>query len=99
MAVMDKKLKAKWVKALRSGKYKQAKYVFLEADGNMSCLGVLADICGIPRSAMIVNTSLEARGKLKPLGVLPIVIRKTLSNKNDDGESFLQIADWIEQNL
>jgi hypothetical protein len=40
---MDKKLKAKWVKALRSGEYKQGGgYLF--SDGKYCCLGVLLHI-------------------------------------------------------
>lgn len=41
---MDKKLKAKWVKALRSGKYKQGKGVLRTADNKFCCLGVLVDV-------------------------------------------------------
>lgn len=42
---MNKAVKAKWVKALRSGKYKQARRRLLnEKTGGMCCLGVLCDI-------------------------------------------------------
>jgi hypothetical protein len=38
-----------WVKALRSGKYKQTKGVLYEADRNaFCCLGVACDISGLP---------------------------------------------------
>jgi hypothetical protein len=38
-----------WVKALRSGKYEQTKYVLFEADRNaFCCLGVACDISGLP---------------------------------------------------
>lgn len=43
---MDKKLKAKWVKALRSGRYKQAEGFLKTADGKFCCLGVLCTISG-----------------------------------------------------
>lgn len=41
---MDKKLKAKWLKALRSGKYKQGKGVLRTADNRFCCMGVLVDV-------------------------------------------------------
>ena len=42
---MDLKIKNRWVKALRSGKYKQTKNI-LNGQGNFCCLGVLCDISG-----------------------------------------------------
>jgi hypothetical protein len=45
---MDKKLKAKWVKALRSGKYAQGQTVmFNDNTGAYCCLGVLCEVSGI----------------------------------------------------
>lgn len=41
---MDEKLQAKWVKALRSGKYKQGKGILRSADNKFCCLGVLLDV-------------------------------------------------------
>ena len=43
---LDKKLKAKWIKALLSGDYKQGKGILKNKKGEYCCLGVLADICG-----------------------------------------------------
>jgi hypothetical protein len=40
---MNTEIKAKWVAALRSGKYRQAKHV-LKGDDGMCCLGVLCDL-------------------------------------------------------
>lgn len=41
---MDKKIKRRWIRALRSGKYEQCKgYLHLEGDG-FCCLGVLCDV-------------------------------------------------------
>lgn len=42
---MDKRLKAKWIKALRSGRYKQADQELKNADG-YCCLGVLCTVAG-----------------------------------------------------
>ena len=43
---MNKQIKARWVRALRSGKYKQGKEA-LHQDGQYCCLGVLCDISGV----------------------------------------------------
>ena len=43
---MDKKLKAKWVKALRSGKYEQGRYM-LRHNNEYCCLGVLCRVAGV----------------------------------------------------
>lgn len=40
---MDKKIMQKWVKALRSNKYKQGKHA-LNCDNRFCCLGVLCDL-------------------------------------------------------
>lgn len=40
---MNTEIKTKWVAALRSGKYRQARHV-LNGDGGMCCLGVLCDL-------------------------------------------------------
>jgi hypothetical protein len=44
---MDKKLKAKWVKALESGKYRRARGQ-LKTDSGYCCLGVLCAITKTP---------------------------------------------------
>lgn len=43
---MEKALKKKWVKALRGGRYKQARNVMRLGD-SYCCLGVLCDIQGV----------------------------------------------------
>lgn len=44
---MNAKLKAKWLKALRSNSYKQGQSCLVSSDGmEFCCLGVLADIQG-----------------------------------------------------
>ena len=46
---MDKELKEKWVKALRSGAWKQARGRLRDGDA-YCCLGVLCKVAGIPIS-------------------------------------------------
>jgi hypothetical protein len=41
---MDPEVKAKWVAALRSGKYEQGQAVLQAPSGRMCCLGVLCDV-------------------------------------------------------
>ena len=41
---MDKKVKARWLEALRSGKYRKARNRLRNKNGGMCCLGVLCDI-------------------------------------------------------
>src|ERR1044072_7016718 len=98
---MDEELKAKWVKALRSGEYKQGQWKLRTADGAHCCLGVLACVSGIGISDD-GSTVPKGRG----VGYGPIVdliggdaTRAKLTGMNDHGESFAKIADYIEQNL
>lgn len=41
---MDKEIKAKWVEALRSGKYKQERRALHPTADSFCCLGVLCDV-------------------------------------------------------
>ena len=43
---MTPELKGKWLEALRSGKYKQAKGVLHKFNAGYCCLGVLCDVLG-----------------------------------------------------
>ncbi len=98
---MDKKLKAKWVKALESGKFKQAKGTLKRVHGEDSaycCLGVLREIC--PQ----VYIGEKREPKLLPLDAIKrIGMRESqqgrLAEMNDQGRSFKQIAKWIRAHL
>lgn len=41
---MNKKIKARWLRALRSGKYRQGQKRLRNTNGTMCCLGVLCDV-------------------------------------------------------
>lgn len=97
---LDKEVKAKWVEALRSGKFKQGKGKLKYGD-NYCCLGVACEI-GI--------TSKDFNSELVSLDFLPSSIQDELAKMNDGskykwenrkiaGRSFMEIADWIEENL
>lgn len=99
---MDKKLKAKWVKALRSGEYEQCTNT-LRYEGGFCCLGVLRHIIN-PRDssyrragdydpgAMLTDKHLQMAG-------LTIEQAEKLSDKNDGGDSFRKIAAYVERCL
>lgn len=85
---MDPELKAKWVKALRSGEYEQARETLRtrRPEGHFAycCLGVLMDITG---EAHFNYTLIEQLG----------VRNSTFIKMNDDDrKSFSEIADYIE---
>lgn len=98
---MDAAIRAKWIEALRSGKYEQAALRLKSSEGKYCCLGVLAEVQGIDLEA-------EKPGGLQRYGDTSYLLGKhdaglgldkqnTLSNKNDRGCPFPEIAAWIEQ--
>jgi hypothetical protein len=104
--VMDAALKAKWVEALRSGKYEQAKGCLRDDDG-FCCLGVLADVIAPEWTHEHFNPlSDEDNGLLEEAELLTkhgvnfaIREQKRLAELNDHGSTFAEIADYIEKNL
>lgn len=94
---MNKKWKAKWVKALRSGDYKQGAG-WLWRRGRFCCLGVLRDIAH-PRSDLDRGAeSLLCDRHLKEFGLTDDQQRE-LADLNDKGNTFGEIATYIEKNL
>jgi hypothetical protein len=94
---MTPQLKARWIKALRSGRYKQTKCFAGEMLNNKEyncCLGVLARIshCKWPR---IGNTDQIPL----PEKILANHIQMKLSGFNDAGWSFKEIANFIETTI
>lgn len=112
---MRKRDKDRWVKALRSGKYKQGKsYLARESETGEwqhCCLGVLCELDGI--GSRVVREGID--GPFKVFGgsasdyLPPSLMRKYgiglstqrfLGRMNDDeGADFNDIADWIEEHL
>ena len=108
---MNPELKAKWVDALRSGKYKQGR-IYLNSQGHkFCCLGVLCDISKMGQwvPEHDGNSRYVVRGNASgPRAALPYQIEDeygdvrqgVLIDMNDDKrKSFAEIADYIEQNL
>lgn len=98
---MDAELKAKWVKALRSGEFKQARG-FLQKDGGYCCLGVLCLIAGISVDRLETQ---EGYADIFDL-IGSDEVSRGLSSLNDGSRfenlhphTFPEIADYIEKNL
>lgn len=116
---MKQDIAVKWVEALRSGKYQQARSRLYDGEG-YCCLGVLCEVMG-HKFTKQPNGSFSIAGSDS---VLPDVVEEAagmnsrnghsrkiilygpsnarhsnlLSEANDDGATFAQIADHIENN-
>lgn len=114
---MKPKIKAKWLEALRSGKYKQTKKVLKDSTG-YCCLGVLCDIHrktikkkGWDKVLHSNNLKYYNQIEILPENVLKWAgiedengkfkykngETEYLTNLNDNGKSFKQIANIIEK--
>lgn len=104
---MDPEIKAKWVEALRSGKYKQGQKR-LRVDVNIwCCLGVLADINGEEWESYLNEHYIEYWRTVNGADIFytgngSLLLHPQadiLAQMNDRGASFDEIADYIEENL
>ena len=109
---MDAAIKGRWVKALRSGEYRQCQNKLHDGLG-FCCLGVLCDIeidtdwVFFDYYWKLPNTPNSTIPTI--FGSLPCWFRDKcdireldeshLTDMNDDGKAFAEIADWIEANL
>jgi hypothetical protein len=98
---MKKALKARWVKALRSGKFEQVAGGLKDEEGGYCCLGVLCAIS--PAVATRVgkcweNDTLLSDSALEYAG-FDDGKQGELATKNDTGQSFGRIATYIEKYL
>lgn len=108
----------KWVKALRSGEYKQGKECLGNKDNGYCCLGIAAITAGATDKMLLKsdNTTLAnylTRDEFGPkitnkifenipqqlIGLYGNQLVTELTSRNDSGQSFTEIADWIEQNV
>lgn len=97
---LNPEFKERWLKALRSGEYKQGEGI-LQWNGCYCCLGVAAcliDPDGWYGSTFRGNDYILPVETMKEIGLSGQASDK-LTNMNDDGDSFATIADWIEANL
>lgn len=104
---MDLKIKDKWVKALRSGRYKQGHgKLYLPWENSYCCLGVLCKVLRKPIEEGATDISDDISTELaKELGLSRRVknyidVESRLVALNDEeGKDFYEIADWIEKNV
>lgn len=103
---MDKKLKTRWLSALRSGRYRQTGLDLRKetTEGpKYCCLGVLANIQGAKwkeGSPFLGGRQADANGATCYLlsrfaGGLTKRAQRNLSAMNDSGNDFKKIADYI----
>lgn len=99
---MDQELKAKWLEALRSGRYQQAKGA-LRHDGGHCCIGVLCDV--VDSTAWLTDNDVSCWRTEDIYGNLPFDVAKELGvaehceylpHLNDKGVPFAALADIIE---
>jgi hypothetical protein len=104
---MDAELKAKWVKALRSGEYQQGTSALRRVD-EFCCLGVLADMIGanwvrrkdgLPSQIPFLGEKQIGSATHLNNDILPDDIQGDLVCQNDSGKTFPEIADYIEREL
>lgn len=94
--------KEKWLTALRSGEYQQGSNKLRTDDGKYCCLGVFAVCNNIPIDksgiAILLNNEYQGYGLFNELmGEDTVDVLWKMNDKA--GKSFLEIADYIEQNL
>lgn len=104
---MEKAIKGKWLKALRSGRIRQAHGVLLDERGHMCCLGVLATVQGCDLKKMRDECPENMISDEPPKGYkarLRLATCERLAQMNDGNgdqkqHSFKEIADYIEKKL
>jgi hypothetical protein len=99
-----------WIKALRSGKYKQGRDV-LNKSSEFCCLGVVCDLANKDGGPQWIKYLGDGYGRsfMGQSGILPDPVREFLgltemaqnylASLNDNGISFKQIADYIETTI
>jgi len=110
---MNPQIKQKWVSALRSGDYQQTKGRLRKED-KFCCLGVLCDLYGKENNVEWEISEDSGKYMFQNKGAsLPSSVRKwagvendnpeicatSLSELNDTGSTFNEIADLIEEHL
>lgn len=96
---MDRELKAKWVKALRSDKYKQQADGDLKNSNGYCCLGVLGEIAGCSQDVLTTRPYIRTRNHPHRYLILPVDVQEGLAELNDDEVPFEVIAGLINETL
>jgi hypothetical protein len=108
---VNKQLRDEWVKALRSGEYKQIQGLLTDinesGERGYCCLGVLCRVAGLPIARITKLRDLDEKPAVRKVRDLADLgtdrvgsIQDQLATMNDDHDvRFPEIADWIEQNI
>lgn len=104
---LSREFAEKWLSALRANTYKQARRKLYDPiEKGFCCLGVACSIVSIPKSFLLKNnTALLSSGQFDRKVLLPAGLKgdrdlnRALAQMNDNGKSFSEIADWIEENV
>jgi hypothetical protein len=102
---MDANIKAKWLEALRSGKYRKARGQLRRIGRQMCCLGVLCDILPEVKWESVVARYRNSFSRVQlPKGVndlagLPVNREMDLSNLNDSKAGWEPVIQYIETEL
>lgn len=109
---MDSELKARWIEALESGKYKKGTSYLCEND-SYCCLGVLADIENLFDNLSLENENKTVKGHLSLLpqdiakyyGLInpgpnnDFTLQLELAVINDRTDTFNEVIDYIKEHL
>lgn len=102
---MPKELKERWLAALRSGVYKQGKGLLCDPAGRYCCLGVLQKVAdGKVESRKSKALPMPTDNWYDKHGICPERYKVaaspiSLATMNDKGNSFTDIADFIEEKV
>lgn len=105
----DKKAAKLWVKALRSGRYKQCRKTLATEDGRNCCLAVLCRVMRAKKVKVFGDTQFQwgddtSNGALpnalrEELGISPSEQSRYIDMNDPKGFTFDQIADYVEARI
>lgn len=108
---LPKRFKERWIKALRSGKYKQGTMMLYNKETDCYCpLGVAGVLCGIEPERMNCYATLESFEEENiPIALSTriitlekqynLIVEKIIGFSDREKKSFNWIAGWISRNL
>lgn len=97
---MNQKLKAKWIKKLRSGEFIQGKdCLFRESNNSFCCLGVARTILTDKKGSRNGFDEFLNMSQANELGGITYKVQEGLAEMNDAGVPFEIIAGFINEVL
>lgn len=98
---LPKAFKAKWLKALKSGKYKKGKDRLKDAEGGFCCLGVACAMTGMSHfgDKQVISEFYRKVPKILRGCANDNAIVEWLVFLNDNNNTFEPVINYIEENL